>query len=340
DYNSLADAAIWNLSGTNGKVFAGPRDDPFFVDLGSVFDLLGLRPLNSAHLIPLSDTVGIDGVSGYNVNTLALQVPISSLNLENGVMGVWTGSKRKAMRVLNGDGTVTNSGSLIRVSRLGMPLVNEVVIPLAAKDKWNSTNPSVDAQFGSYVLNPEMPVLMNLLYPPLVDVPTTNRTDLAAVFLTGVSGLNQLPIVTPSEMLRLNTTIAPSADPSRLGVLTGDFAGFPNGRRLADDVTDIELRALACAYGAVGTVGPCDSATYNVSPNKDLTDGLDTNEVPFLSTFPYVASPHQGYEAMPPLDASDAVKGGAAALVLGAGLFVIYLRRRQNRTVAPVTTQE
>lgn len=340
DYDTLADAAIWNLSGTNGKVFAGPRDDPFFVDLGSAFDLLGLRPLNSAHLIPLSDTVGIDGVSGYNVNTLALQVPISSLNLENGVMGVWTGSKRKAMRVLNGDGTVTNSGSLIRVSRLGMPLVNEVVIPLAAKDKWNSTNPSTDAQFGSYVLNPEMPVLMNLLYPPLVDVPTTNRTDLAAVFLTGVSGLNQLPVVTPSEMIRLNTTIAPSAEPSRLGVLDGDFAGFPNGRRLTDDVTDIELRALACAYGAVGTVGPCDSATYNVFPNKDLTDGLDTNEVPFLSTFPYVASPHQGYEAMPPLDASDAVKGGAAALILGAGLFFVYLRRRQKRTVAPVTTQE
>lgn len=331
DYESLADEAIWNLSGTNGKVFVGPRDDPFFVDLGSAFDLLGLRPLNPAHLLPLPAEAGIDGVAGYNVNTIALQVPISTLNLENDVMGVWTGSKRRAMKVFNGDGTVTTSGSLIRVSRLGMPLVNEVVIPLQDKDKWNSTNPSTDAQFGSYVLEPEMPTLMNLLYPPLIDVPTTGRADLAAVFLTGVEGLNQLPRVNASEMIRLNTAIEPSATPSRLGVLEGDFAGFPNGRRLADDVVDIELRALACAYGAVGTVGPCDSATYNQAPNNALTDGVDANEKPFLSTFPYVAYPYQGYEAVPPTDgASDAIKGGAAALLLGGGLFMVYLRRRQK----------
>lgn len=339
DYPALADEAIMNLSGGNGKVFAGPRDDPFFVDLGSAFDLLGLRPLNSAHLIPLTDEPGVDGVAGYNVHSIALQVPISSLELGNDVMGVWTGAKRQAMRVLNGDGTVSNSGNQIRVSRLGMPLVNEVVVPLAAKDLWNSTNPSNDGIFLSGVTDPEMTVLMNLLYPPLIDTPTSDRQDLVAVFLTGVSGLNQLPVVTPSEMIRLNTAIAPSANPSRLGVLEGDFAGFPNGRRLADDVVDIELRALACAYGAVGTVGPCDSATYNQFPNNALTDGLDANELPFLSTFPYVAYPYQGYEAQPPVDNSDgAIKTGAAALMLGAGLFIFYVRRR--RATAPTTTDQ
>jgi hypothetical protein len=177
---------------------------------------------------------------------------------------------------------------------------------------------------------------MNLLYPPLIDVPTTGRDDLATVFLTGVPGLNQLPRVNASEMIRLNTSIPPSAEPSRLGVLEGDFAGFPNGRRLADDIVDIELRALACAYGAVGTVGPCDSATFNQFPNNALTDGLDANELPFLSTFPYVAYPHQGYEAQPPIQSvTDAVKGGAAALLLGAGLFIVYLRRRRH--AAPIT---
>ncbi len=142
--------------------------------------------------------------------------------------------------------------------------------------------------------------------------------------------MNQLPQVTPSEMIRLNTTIPPSANPNRLGVVGGDNAGFPNGRRLADDVVDIELRAIACSYGVLGTVGPCDSATYNQFPNNALTDGLNTNDKPFLTTFPYVAEPFQGYEAMPPTGVSDAVKGGLAGLLLGAGAFVFY-RSRKSR---------
>ncbi|MEO8286496.1 MAG: DUF4331 domain-containing protein [Chloroflexota bacterium] len=338
NYSALGNAAISNLTGGGGKVFAGPRDDPFWVDLGSAFDLLGLRPLNSAHLIPLTDTAGVDGVAGYNVNTIALQVPISTLELTNGVVGVWAGAKRMSTRVINGDGTYSSSGPLKRVSRLGMPLVNEVIIPLSQKDKWNSTNPAADAQFGTYVANPEIAGLINALYPPVINVPTTGRTDLVAVFLTGIPGLNQLPTVTPSEMIRLNTTIPPSANPNRLGVVAGDNAGFPNGRRLADDVVEVELRAIACSYGVVGTVGPCDSATYNQFPNNALTDGVDANDKPFLSAFPYVAEPWQGYEAVPPTSAPDAVKTAAASLLLGAGTLIIYRSRRSRARKATATT--
>lgn len=330
NYDSLANAAITNLS-DGGKVFAGSRDDPFFFDLGSGFDLLGLRPLNQYHVIPLSTTAAIDGLAGYNVNSIAIQVPISTLQLGNGVMGVWSDAKRLTTRVLNGDGTVTNTGVPMRVSRLGMPLVNEVVNPLKDKDKWNSTNPSTDAQFLTNVTNPEITGLINALYPPVIDAPTSGRSDLVAVFLTGISGVNQLPIVTPSEMIRLNTTIPPSANPNRLGVIAGDNAGFPNGRRLADDVPDIELRALECAYGVVGTVGPCDSATYNQFPNNALTDGVDTNDKAFLSSFPYVASPFQGYEQKPPVDMQPAIKAGLASLLLGTGLFFFYRVRKVSR---------
>ncbi|HYP20046.1 MAG TPA: DUF4331 domain-containing protein [Chloroflexia bacterium] len=324
---NLATPAIKSLVG-GGKVFAGPRDDPFFVDLGSAFDLLGLRPLNTAHLIPLDTEEGVDGVAGYNVHTTALQVPISSLGLQNGVVGVWSASKRQATRVINQfDGTITWSGTWVGISRLGMPLVNEVVVPLAFKDSFNVSRPDGDGRYASVVVNPEMPVLMNLLYPPLVDVPTTNRTDLVTVFLTGVPGVNQLPTVTASEMIRLNTGIAPASEPNRLGVVGGDNAGFPNGRRLIDDVVDIELRALACSYGVVGTLGPCDAATYNVSPNKDLTDGLDANEKPFTDAFPYMAEPYQGYEAEPPTTAS-AVGLAFAGIGLGAVALFAYRRRK------------
>ncbi len=340
---NLGQPAITNLTG-GGKVFAGPRDDPFFVDLGSAFDLLGLRPLNSAHLIPLSNTVGVDGVSGYNVHTLALQLPISSLGSTNGVIGVWTASKRQQTTVVNQfDGTITRSGGWIGVSRLGMPLVNEVVVPLAAKDLWNFSRPDGDARFLSGVTDPELARLINLLYPPLIDVPTTNRQDLVTVFLTGVTtpsgNFNQLPIVTPSEMIRLNTGVPVTASPNRLGVIGGDLQGFPNGRRLTDDVVDIELRAVACAYGALYTVlgdniGPCNRQTYENFPNNALTDGLDTNDKAFTSAFPYAASPFQGYEAMPPT--SNGSEGAGAALGLGfatAGLglsFLVFYHRRRR----------
>jgi hypothetical protein len=304
NYDALASAAIVSLNG-GGQAFAGQRDDPFFVDLGSIFDLAGLRPLNTFHLIPLDTAAGVDGVSGYNTHTTAIQVPIDSLGDINGVIGVYAAAYRSKVRQIMSDGNVKNFGPLKQVSRLGMPLTNEVLINLRDKDRWNATDPSEDSQFDHYILNPEPAVLENLLYPVLAEIETTNRVDLLAVFHTGIPGVNQLPQQTHADMLRLNLTIPPTAQPNRMGVLAGDLGGFPNGRRLADDIVDIELQAVACAYGAVGDLvfnltGHCDPSLTNHFPNNAVGDGVDANEKAFLSTFPYLASPFQGYEAVPP----------------------------------------
>jgi hypothetical protein len=170
-----------------------------------------------------------------------------------------------------------------------MPLVNEVVIPLGQKDLFNASKPVDDAQFLSKVQDPEVSKLIPVLYPG-VTVPPAPRGDLVSIFLTGISGLNQPASVQPSEMIRLNTDIPPTpwAQQNRLGLLAGQKDGFPNGRRLADDVVDIELRALAG--------GTPFTPAFNKSPNNALTDGVDHNDVPFQSTFPYLAQPHQGYQ--------------------------------------------
>jgi hypothetical protein len=333
---NLGQPGITNLTG-GGKVFAGPRDDPFFVDLGSAFDLLGLRPLNEAHLIPLPNAAGVDGVGGYNVSTTALQVPKASLGSTNGVIGVWAASKRQATKVTNQfDGTITYSGGWVGVSRLGMPLVNEVVVPLAFKDVFNFSRPDGDGRFLSVVTDPEMVGLINLLYPPVIDAPTSGRSDLVTVFLTGIPGVNQLPIVTGSEMIRLNMNIAPSANPNRLGVTAGDNAGFPNGRRLLDDVVDIELRALACSYGVVNqsqAFGPCTS-NFNAFPNNAITDGLDANDRPFTAGFPYMAEPWQGYEGGPPYgtELGGALATGLGFAGAGISLGLIYWLNRRRRS--------
>jgi hypothetical protein len=190
----------------------------------------------------------------------------------------------------------------VQVSRLGNPLVNEVVIPLRDKDRWNASDPSDDARFVPRFKSPEVTRLANLLYPALDDAPEANRGDIGAILLNGIPGLN-FTGPKPADLVRLNTGIPPSAPVgagNRLGVLAGDFAGFPNGRRLEDDVTDIELRALTCGYGP--TVGPLIESfgfcagNANRSPNNQLGDGVDGNDRPFRTTFPYVPEPHQGYE--------------------------------------------
>jgi len=299
-YTNLAQQAVHGLPG-GGKVFAGQRDDPFFVDLGSIFDLAGLRPFNQAHAIKLPTARGRDGVSGYNTHSIVLQLPISQLTHNhknitgakdpNAIIGVYSTSLRRQTRVLSASGgTPTQSGQWVQVSRLGMPLVNEVVIPLGQKDHFNASDPVDDAQFLKFVQDPEPARLIPLLYPG-VKVPAAPRNDLVAIFLTGIPGLNQPANVHPAEMIRLNMGIAPSAHPSPLGVLGGDAAGFPNGRRLGDDVTDIELRALAGAT-------PFTPA-FNVFPNNKLGDGVNANDEPFLSSFPYVGTPHQGYASDP-----------------------------------------
>jgi hypothetical protein len=284
---------VTNLGGGR-KVFVGPRDDPFFVDLGSIFDLLGLRPFNAFHLLARAAEAGQDGVLNYNTHTIALQVPKTDLVKApnaNGTIGIYASASRQKVRILRGDGTLDSNGPWVQVSRLGNPLVNEVLIPLAEKDRWNASDPADDGQFASRYLQPELAGLVNLLYPALPDTPTTNRTDLVAVLLTGVPGLN-FTGNTKADLLRLNTAVPVTATPDKLGALAGDLQGFPNGRRLADDVTDIEIRAVACGYGAPlnSLLGLC-----NLSPNNVVGDGVDANENAFLPQFPYVAAPNQGY---------------------------------------------
>ena len=286
--------------GGGRKVFAGPRDDPFFVDLGSIFDLGGLRPFNTAHLLPLATAAGQDGVRDYNTHTIAIQVPKTDLlaaPAADGIVGIYASAGRQKIRILRGDGGFDAEGPWVQVSRLGNPLVNEVVIPVGKKDYWNASSPRNDSQFLDSYRSPELASLVNLLYPVLPDTQTANRDDLVAVLLTGVKLPNGTPFTftgdRKADLLRLNTAVPPTSSPSSLGVLAGDLQGFPNGRRLADDVTDIELRAIACGYGSVlqGLLGLC-----NLTPNNLVGDGVDANERTFSSSFPYVAAPNSGYD--------------------------------------------
>jgi hypothetical protein len=318
----LAAQAVKTL-GDGTKLFAGQRDDPFFVDLGSIFDLAGLRPFNTLHAIPLAATAGVDGVSGFNTNTIAIRVPLRQLtrdhelptgpNDKQAVLGVWATASRQSTRVLHSDGTVSNSGSWRQISRLGNPLINEVIIPRVKKDYWNSQKPAGDHQFVTYYRNPELPAVANALYAALDDPAATGRTDIEAILLNGINIPNSATVpgglqftrtgATDADMLRVNTGIkpnamgacvfgAPSNGPSRLGAIAGDLCGFPNGRRLLDDVVDIELRALVEGYG------PTLNAVLGVPnrmPNTLLGDGVDENDGSFLSSFPYVGTAKDGY---------------------------------------------
>jgi hypothetical protein len=302
-YEALMEAAVTDLPG-GIKVFAGPSDDPFFVDLGSIFDLGGLRPFNPAHVLPLPAEDGVDGVGGYNTHAIVLQVPIRQLTRPGKpTIGVYASASRRKIRILTGEGTVRRFGRWVQVSRLGNPLVNEVIIPLGKKDLWNASDPEDDEDFfDRFYERPELARLVNALYPVLPDVPTTGREDIESILLEGVRGLN-FTGENDGDLVRLNTSIPPTAPVgggNRLGVLAGDFAGFPNGRRLEDDVTDIELRAVACGYGPI--VAPlveklgCGEGKANLSPNNQVGDGVDANDRPFHVNFPYVPTPHQGYE--------------------------------------------
>jgi hypothetical protein len=288
NYDQLAAEATVE-AGEGAQAFAGPRDDPFFVDLGAVFDLLGNRPLNEAHVAPLPNAPGQDDLAGFNVHSVVLQVPSDSLVDGDPVIGVWSTTERRTDRVF-GDGKIENSGDFTQVSRLGMPLVNEVVAPLGAKDAFNASKPADDAQFLPAVEEPEVSALIPQLYPG-VTVPEGPREDIVSIFLTGIPDVNQPADFTPSEMIRLNTSIAPTAldQQDRLGLLAGQNDGFPNGRRLVDDVYDVELRALAG--------GTPFTPEFDRAPNNALTDGVDANDLPFLASFPYLASPHQGYDS-------------------------------------------
>lgn len=279
NYGSIG-GGIQQLAG-NTRVFAGQRDEGFYVDLG-IFDLLGV---GSGQIE--------DSTAGFNVSSLAIQVPKSALarggatptsaNDPAAIVGVWSTASRFATRTLVPGGQ-THSGTLVQVSRLGNPLVNEAVIDLARKDAFNGLEPTGDAAALDRVLDPEVPKLLKAVFN--VDSPAAPRNDLVTIFLTGIPGLNQPAGVRGSEMLRLNMAIPPSSSPHRLGVLGGDVAGFPNGRRVGDDVLDIVLQAAAGAT-------PLTPAFLR-SPNNMLGDGVERNDVPYLTSFPYLAYPHAG----------------------------------------------
>ncbi|WP_183095712.1 DUF4331 domain-containing protein [Nocardioides stalactiti] len=267
DYGELRRAGVTKAGpGDRYRTFAGQAEDPFFLDL-RVFDLLYGGDFSEA---------GDDTLAGFNVNSVALQVPRDALadrgNVEaNPIIGIWSTTDRRGV-----------DGKYRQVSRLGMPLVNEVVIPLKDKNRFNASRPSNDTQFLDYVTKPELPKLIEAVYG--VDAPAEPRNDLVSVFLTGVEGLNQPEGVTPSEQLRLNMTTPVTEDPSSLGVLGGDTQGFPNGRRLADDVIDIALQVVEGEL---------------VGQPNDLGDGVGANDVEFLDVFPYLALPARGSDPAP-----------------------------------------
>jgi hypothetical protein len=306
---ALGSAGVASLTG-GGKVFAGPRQDPFYVDLGSVFDLLGLRPLNAAHLIPKTASAGVDGLAGANVHTIALQLPITEVN-KNGVVpttvdskdsfiGVYSSASRQRVKVLSTvGGAPRNSGRWVQVSRLGIPLVNEVLIPLGQKDHWNAVDPADDAQFFKYILDPEPSKLIPVLYPGVTTPAggfntdgTAKRTDIVAILTGQGAGLSAANALPPADLVRVNLAVANNPTPNRLAILAGDTGGFPNGRRLGDDVVDIELRLLAG--------GTPFTPTFNISPNNILTDGVDADDAALLPAFPYIGAPFDGYSREAP----------------------------------------
>jgi len=325
-YTALANSAIHDLNGA-GTFFAGQRDEAFFVDLGSIFDLAALRPVQSLHLIPTPGASGVDTTKGFSVHTIAAQIPKSELTDASlsdptdpsSSIGIWATASRRRARVLHNaepedddDPLLTEAGQFIQVSRLGEPLINEVIIPLGAKDFWNNQEPYNDSQFLKYYTNPELQNLLPVLYPGVFpnlaslltqSPPSRPRNDLVAILLTGIpNGVvpgfsGNFTGSTQADLLRLNLAISPASTPSRLGLLGGDVAGFPNGRRVADNVIDIELKAVA---GAVyNLVNPSFTPDSNISA---VSQGVDTNPVQppntdsFLSTFPYLPHPVPGYE--------------------------------------------
>ncbi len=292
-YPVVANMAIRTLPG-GIKAFAGPRADGFFADIGSLFDLLTIRNL------PGNDGGGVNTFAGFNIHTISLQVPIKLLTKDGSkptdaaspaaVLGSWMTSSRRTNQVFNTGAPSTTSGPWVQISRLGMPLVNEVVVPLGLKDVFNGLKPWQDATIPAVVAlvtDPEPARLLRDLYH--ISVPPTPRNDLVNVFLKGVPGLNQPPGVVPSEQLRLNVAIPPTRRPNSLGVIAGDLAGFPNGRRMKDDVIDVSLRVVA------GVLVP----GFNIKPNNQLGDGVDRTFRPFLDSFPYQATPFNGYDFYP-----------------------------------------
>jgi hypothetical protein len=287
-YEDLRDDAIVP-AGTGAQTYSGQTNDPFFLDL-RVFDLL--------YGTDFSET-GDDTLKGFNTNTMVLQVPKTQIAKDGDfaahpVIGAWTTASRRSTQIQKSDGNTSGKGPWVQISRLGNPLVNEVVVPVGLKDYFNGSKPKDDEQFLGAVQDPELARLIEAVYSvPAPDTdsetPGIQRADLIKVFLKGLKGLNKPRHVEPAEMLRLNINTVPCEDGtcvdySSLGVIGGDTAGFPNGRRLADDVLDIAVQVMEGEL---------------VDNQNNLGDGVDSDDQGFESMFPYVSLPTRGSDDKP-----------------------------------------
>ena len=286
NYDNFVNGAIRSLrDGT--KLFVGQRDDPFFVDLGATFDAINVRKLTG------NQGEGKDDLSGMNIHSIVMQLPerlvtrnhraVARPGARNAVVGVWSTTERRRLQV---SGSRRTRGRWVQVSRLGNPLVNEVVIPLGKKDQFNRTTPNRDAAlYGKYVVKPELAAVLNALFN--IGAPENNRTDIVQALLQGIPGLNQHkgikgpPAV---DTIKVNLGTPPASSENRFGVIGGDTAGYPNGRRFGDDVVDIDLRV---------------GAGWLKGHKVPLGDGVDRNDKPFLATFPYLAPPTSGFDSAP-----------------------------------------
>jgi hypothetical protein len=289
---------------TPARMFVGQRKDPFVVNLGETFDLVNIKA-PATEFSAGAERAAKDDLAGKNVTSIELEVASSCLTAgADPVIGAWTTASMRQGRLLNptpgtGAGPSKEGGAWTQVSRLGMPLVNEVVIGLKDKDRFNHSKPGADGQFADYVTNPTLPALIEVLYGSAGAKAPTNfpRNDLVAAFLTGVKGLNQPAKVTASEMLRLNTSVPVMAQGAqkRLGVIDGDNAGFPNGRRPGDDVVDIALRVVMgklCTLNLGCAPGDAPAGGLHFTDGAYLDDSFFTNAFPYLKT-PLAGSPQQ-----------------------------------------------
>lgn len=327
NYSALAEAAVVETGGR--KFFCGQRSDAFYVDLGSIFDLGTLRPFQNLHLLPMAAMDGINSVQSYNCHTIAIQVPVTDL-VKGGrptqspldrvnTIGVWATASRRRARVFNAnEGRYKGAGPAVQVSRLGNPLVNEVLIPMAQKDKWNASPVNQDSDYVESVQQPELQTLLPFLYPgvfPNLAAYTKPRADLDAILLTGIPAgvvtngqgrtiFQNFTGPVKADMLRLNTAIPPTPKDSDsysiYGVVGGDIGGFPNGRRIEDDVTGIELRAVAGA-----TIPLVDPSYTPDDAAALLQDGTTNTNEPLLAEFPFLGHPGGGFQTVPGTTSSE-----------------------------------
>jgi uncharacterized protein DUF4331 len=308
DYDSLAAQGIYNLQGRDGasdiRVFAGTVADPFFIDLGAAFDSFNFRSSAGGGVLTASQdkdnylNLAPNAVAGFNVNTIVIEVPISMLTSDGVIhpatdprstIGAWATTSRTEVTIRQSPRPALNLGNLAQIQRLGNPLINELIIGTGSKDYWSMSEPVNDSQFASFDLDPLIARVFNAVYG--INIPTPPRTDLLPLVTYAApiapKGTPAGPI---ADLLRLNTGVAPTplAKRSRLGLIGGDPAGFPNGRRLTDDVVDIAARV---AGGGILSPG------FDVAPNNLIGDGVNAPDVPPQETFPYVHYAYSGRDS-------------------------------------------